>query len=252
MKKSTKQKLIYIRYILPPVLILLVFLAMLIPSYRYVAGGEINETISGISLLNNSYEQAREVLFGAGDKTNANLLFAKVMLGVVIICPVLYLVAFGTALYCTVIAMRYFMSDDEEKAEKSRTLFITFFPNRICLCIAEALILPTLLIPYAMSPIYKGIFSMNVTLILAAPDGLIFGAAVLLAIFVLSAVCAPMEREFDADIFKRNYENPAKEELEAEGESDYKPMFSTSSESEREKEERNERIRQLLNNKKDR
>lgn len=225
---------------------------MLIPSYRYVAGGEINETISGLSLLSNSYEQAREVLFGAGEKTNANLLFAKVMLGVVIICPVLYLVAFGASLYCTVIAMGYFMSDDEEKAEKNRTLFITFFPNRIYLCIAEALVLPTLLIPYAMSPIYKGIFNMNVTLILTAPDGLIFGAVALIAIFVLSAVCGPMEREFDADIFNKSYANAAKDEIKTEEESDYEPMFSTSSESDREKEERNERIRQLLNNKKDR
>ncbi len=246
MKKSTKQKLIYIRYILPPILMLLVFFAMLIPSYRYVAGGEINDTLSGLSLLNNSYDQAREVLFGDGEKTNANLLFARILLAIVIICPVLYLVAFAAALYCAVIAMRYFMSDDEEKTERSRMLFITFFPNRICLCIAEALMLPTLLIPYAMNPIYKGIFNMNVSLILTAPDGLIFGAVALLAIFVLSAVCAPMEREFDADIFNKHYENSVKEETEAEEESDYKPVFSTSSESESEKAERNERIRQLL------
>lgn len=251
MKKNTKQKFIYIRYILPPILMLLVLVAMLIPSYRYVAAGEINETISGFSLLNNSYDQAREVLFGDGEKTNANLLFAKVLLAVVIICPILYLVAFAAAVYCAVIAMRYFMSDDEEKAERSRTLFITFFPNRICLCIAEALMLPTLLIPYAMSPIYKGIFNMNVSVILTAPDGLIFGAVALLAIFVLSAVCAPMERAFEADIFKKHGRDEDEPRYEQEDESDYEPVFGASSESDSEREERNERIRQLLNNKKD-
>ena len=144
------------------------------------------------------------------------------------------------------------MSDDEEKAERSRTLFITFFPNRICLCIAEALVLPTLLIPYAMTPIYKGIFNMKVTLILTAPDGLIFGAVALITIFVLSAVCAPMEREFDADIFNKSYVSSVKDEREAEEESDYKPLFGSSFDNDKEKEERNERIRQLLNNKKDR
>ena len=46
MKKETKQKLIYLRYILPLVLIILVLLLGFLPSYRYVVTGEAHESVS--------------------------------------------------------------------------------------------------------------------------------------------------------------------------------------------------------------
>ena len=147
MKKITKQKLIYIRYILPPILMLLILLVMLIPSYRYVAEGNVNETISFFSLLKNSYNQSRDILFGEGEQTAANMSFSKALLSIVIIFPILYLVAMASAIYNMFVAMRYFIGDDEEKNEITRTVFITFFPNRIFLCIVESLILPFLFLP---------------------------------------------------------------------------------------------------------
>ena len=63
MTKQTKQKLIYLRYILPPVLLLLVLLFALIPSYRYVAEGVAREPISLAKLISNSWDESRETLF---------------------------------------------------------------------------------------------------------------------------------------------------------------------------------------------
>lgn len=247
MKKRTKQKLIYLRYILPPVLMLLILAAMLIPSYRYVSDGDINDTISAFSLIGNSYGQAREVLFGTDEQTNANLLFSRVLLIYILVATVLYAVALAAAIYSAVVAVRYFGSDDEEGAERSRTLFITFFPNRIILSIAEALCLGLAAFPYIMRPLYGGIYGMNVALILMAPDGLIIGGVLIIAIFILSAVCAPMERAFGADVFKKNRTAIAEKN---ENEEDYTPVFDIKDNVDSaEQDEKNRRIRELLGKK---
>lgn len=252
MKKITKQKLIYIRYILPPILMLLILLVMLIPSYRYVAEGNVNETISFFSLLKNSYNQSRDILFGEGEQTAANMAFSKALLSIVIIFPILYLVAMAAAIYNMFVAMRYFIGDDEEKNEITRTVFITFFPNRIFLCIVESLILPFLFFPYIMTLLYKVMFNMRVSVILTFPDALIIGGISLLVIFALSVICAPMERELEADIFRKRKDFEPQENIEkAELEDDYKPMFKKDTEYDEESEARKERIRKLLGNKKE-
>lgn len=250
MKKQTKKKLIYVRYILPPVLIALMLAAMLIPSYRYVTDGEVNDAISAFSLIANSYDQSRAVLFGTEEQTAANLLFSRILLAVIIISAVLFVLAFAVSLYCAVMAVRYFTSDDEERTERSRTLFITLLPNRIAVSVLEALVLPLALFPYLMTPLYKTIYGMSVTLILTAPDALILGGVALLAIFTLSIICAPAEREFQADIFKKTKLKVGAEKSEDEG--GYIPVFnSESTASESEKKEHNERIRELLGKNKD-
>ena len=241
MKQQTKKKLIYVRYILPPVLIALMLITMLIPAYKYISSGEVNETISAFSLIRNSYEQSRTVLFGKGEQSDANLLFSKILFGIITVSAVLFAVALASAIYCAVVALTYFMSDDEEKAERIRTFFVTLIPNRIVASVLQALCVPLLLIPYTMAPLYKSIFGMRVVLTLTAPDPLILGGIFLLAILALTFVCAPMEREFDADIFKRSKIEFVKEEQD--NDKDYTPIFSVSAD---ERQEKNERIRELL------
>lgn len=255
MKEKTKKKLIYIRYILPPVLMVLMLAMLLIPAYLFVISGEVNEeNVSALGLMKNSYEEARRALFGGEEQSAANLLFSKILLGLIVILPLLFTVGLAAAVYSAIVAIRYFTSDDEERAEQSRTLFVTFFPNRICLFIAEALTLSLCLFPYLMSPLYDWIFGTNVVLLLRAPDGLIFGGIALAAILVLSAVCAPMEREFEADIFKKRKDFEVREYEDEDAEEVYEPMFGSASEdSEAEdRSDRNARIRELLSkNKKD-
>ena len=53
MTKQTKQKLIYARYILPPVLLFVLLIVAFIPSYRYVAEGVAREPISLLKLISN-------------------------------------------------------------------------------------------------------------------------------------------------------------------------------------------------------
>ncbi len=204
MKKQTQKKFIYLRYILPPVLVLLAAAAMFIPSYKYVISGEMNEVISAFDLFGSSFTAARNVIFATEEQAVANMMFSQTAFWLIIVFALLWIVGLAVALYSAVIAIRYFIGTDEEQTEKSRTLFITFFPNRTVLCIFQSLILPLALFPYLMPMLFGKILGLNVSLVLCAPDLLIATLVVLAAIFVLSVFSAPMERRFNADMFKKH------------------------------------------------
>ena len=252
MRKRNKQRLIYLRYLLPPVGLLLSLAAMLIPSYKFVAGGEVNAAISALGLIDNSFDQARQTLFGAEEATATALLFSRVVLIYVLVAALLFAVALAASVYSAVVAVRYFCDDDEVGAERQRTLFITFFPNRVVLSVVQALAIALAAFPYIMRPLYRTVYSMNVTLILTAPDGLIVCGAVLLAVFVLSVICAPMERAFGADVFEKRISDVSDDGEESEESEEYTSQFSTSTETDaRESSEQNRLIRELLSKKED-
>ena len=244
MKKQARQRLIYIRYILPPILMALILLVMLIPSYRYVINGEVEQPTSAMSLISNSYEETRAVLFGTGEQSNAKLVFSRILLISVILSVILFVIAVAAAVYCAAVAMIYFISDDEERAERVRTLFITLIPNRIFACAVQALCLAPILMPYMLPWLYKYAHGTRVVLTLTAPDGLIFGGLSVLTMIVLSILCAPMEREFGADIFKKSRISVSVK-AENDGE-EYTPVFSVDNVDDIETREKNERIRELL------
>ena len=108
MNKQTKQKLIYARYILPPVLILLILLLTFIPSYRYVAEGEAREPISLSTLISNSWEESRETLFvkSQNDVKPQELVFSKTMLWIILGFGALYLVALAVAVWSAFVALK--------------------------------------------------------------------------------------------------------------------------------------------------
>lgn len=252
MKKETKQKLIYLRYILPPMLILLVLLLGFIPSYRYVVGDEAHEKVSLWSLVGDSWTLGRETLFAKSNATTGEQAFSKITLGFIIGSVLLCAASLASATWSCFVALKLFISDNDESAEKSRTLFVTVFPNRIVLTVVECLTLPLFLFPYVLPAIYAHTMGMSVRVALAGLDGLIFAAVSLTAIAVLSALCAPMERQFGADVFKRRkafVREESDEECESE---DYTSLFSSNSEeTEEEKELREaeaERIRRILRN----
>ena len=85
MRKSTKRTLIYIRYILPPVIMLIIPLFMLIPSYQYVVAGDLKETISAWTLLGDNFSSSRQALFGSGEFGAGDIFFAKTFLALEII-----------------------------------------------------------------------------------------------------------------------------------------------------------------------
>ncbi len=246
-KDQTKKRLIYLRYLLPIVSMFATIAASFIPAYKYVIGGKLNEITSLWTLLGNSFSAARNVIFAATEQDAANLLFSKTVFWMLAVFVLLWAVAFAASLYSAIVAIKYFNSDDEVSAERSRTLFITFFPNRIVLSAVELLMLPLVLFPYILPLLYKNIWNYGVYVVLSAPDALIIGGAMLLAAFVLSVACAPWERRFGADLFRKRKsfeyaEEPTDTQADISNESN-NSMYS------KERAEQNERIRNLLRKK---
>lgn len=253
MKKQTKQRLIYVRYILPPVLLILLLLIAFIPTHRYVDAGEAREPISLFALLTNSFEQGRNILFATPNATVGQTAFARVLLTVSIAGLILYAIALAVSIWSMVTALKLFMSDDEEDAERTRTLFITFVPNRIVLTLLEALAIPLTLFPYVMPLIYSYTLAYSVRVNLCAPDALIASVIFISAIAVLSAVAAPYERRFDADVFKQR--RAFADSADGKDGEEYESVFGTREEDEGYDElrrEQAEKIKKLLEqNKKD-
>ncbi len=249
MKKQTKQKLIYARYILPPIFIFLLALIAFIPSYRYAESGSARGAISLAVLISNAWEQGREILFAMPEATVAQMAYGRTLVVLIIVAVALYIISLAVAIWSCAVALKLFVSDDEEGAERSRTLFITFFPNRIVLTVIEALALVLVLFPYLIPLVYAQTLGLNVSVVLNAPDGLIFGIVFIAAIASLSAITAPYERRFDADVFKNRVMFSA--EMDESDDTDYESVFSTDDEqNERDralKEEQAELIRKLLN-----
>ena len=244
MKKQTQKKLIYLRYILPPCLMLLILAVMLIPSYKYVAGGEIRNTFSAFGLLDSFFSAAREVVFATAEQETPNLIFSQFVFWMIIVSSLLWIAAFVASVYSMIVAIKYFTCADVESVERSRTLFITLFPNRVVLSAVQALIIPLALFPYLLSPLYGNILGVNVSVVLCAPDALMVSVLCLVAIFTLSAVCVRFEKRFDADVFKKS-----KTDEDEEVEAGYEIGLTADSEDELNRAEKNERIRRLLQNK---
>lgn len=248
-EKKTEQKLIYARYILPPILIFLLVPIAFIPSYRYVESGSARGAISLAALISNAWEQGREILFATSDATVAQMAYGRALVAIIIAAVVFYLISLAVAIWSCAVALKLFISDDEEGAERSRTLFITFFPNRIVLTVIEALALALALFPYLIPLVYAQTLGLNVSVVLNAPDGLIFEIVFIAAIASLSAITAPYERRFDADVFKKRVMFGTKTD-ESGGDADYESVFGTDGEQDERdralKEEQAELIRKLL------
>ena len=92
------------------------------------------------------------------------------------------------------------------------------------------------LFPYVLAYL-NTLYSVRTAVYLVAPDALIVGSVLLLAVVILSVVCASFEKGFDADIFKKNID--ASEQEDVSNIRDYNERIDTDD---------NERIRRLFDN----
>ena len=240
MKTETKKKIIYFRYILPVILLLIAFAISFVPSYRYVVEGALEDKQSAFDIVCGSLDTSRNVLFGTGESDSPNVVAARIILTMLAVGFIGVVISLAVSIYSLVMSMNYFMSDDEEKTEKQRVLFVTLLPNRIVLCALELLAFLSFAFPYVLPAVYENIYGQRVTLAVISIDPMAFAVVGFLALIVLSFVCAPMERSFGADLFKKI--KPTVETLEQdedEEEEDERVELS---------QEQNEFIRSLLKN----
>ena len=237
MKKSSRIRLIYARYIVPPIMLLLTFCAMFIPSYQYVVEGKLVDKNSLFALVANSFDTARHVVFATAEQDAAYLLFSRIVMIFIIVSALLFLLAFAVSIYSAFVGFRCILSDDEQGTEKIRTFFITLIPNRIFLCILEALCIPITLFPYVLPRIWDAIWSKYMGLALMAPDALIVACVSVIATVSLCIVSAPSERLLEVDVFKKS--KKVETDVEEEDVDDEEEILNVD-------EEQRERIRRML------
>lgn len=202
--ENAKKYLIYIRYLLPIIALIIIFSMLFVPSYRFIFSGKAGERLSTATLISNSWEQVRNILFATEEQKSPDLIFARIVFSMIIAVTVLYVFAFAMAIWSAVVAFRCFLSDDEESAEKGRRLFIAFCPNRIVLFICNLAGLAIAVFPYCMRPIYGGVYSEHVVPVLEAPDSFGVGTLILALCGILSVISVIMEKKLDVDIFKKD------------------------------------------------
>ena len=215
MKNNAKKILIYTRYILPLIALIVTLIMFFVPTHRFRAESEWGEKVSAFNLMSNSWEMSRVILFGGGENTGADLLFSRTLFSLIIVFAVLFVFSVVVSAWSLFTAMTYFISDDRENAERIKRIFNVFFPNRIVLCICSAVGIAAGLMPYLVNYLYKTVYSDDsFMMVLEAPDSLIVGGVLVVASIALSVACAPLERGFDADIFKKKEITTAEDELD--------------------------------------
>ena len=244
MKKSSQKKFIYFRYIFPIVMVFVLLALMLVPCYRYItADSGAKQAISLSQLLENSWNTAKQYLFGNGEKNEVTSGFAKTLMAIIVSLWVLFLSGAASAVYAAVSAFSYFKSGCKES--KQRILFVTLTFNRVVLCIYHALMLPIFFLPMIMPTLYNNLLNYYVELDTTPFDIIFVAIAVFVAMTVIVAVSREMESSLEMNIFTKRFgkaqeQMPEKDKAE-EPTDPYEKMQSEA------KAEQMERILRLLN-----
>lgn len=212
MKNNTKKYLIYLRYLLPIVAYIAILAMLFVPAYRFVTTSVGKEVVSSAELIALNWDSVRNTLFGAGEYSAEEILFSRACFSLIIIFVVLLLLSLAVSIWSAIVALRWFGSDDDESAENDRKFLCVFIPNRIVLTILTSLGGAIALFPYVLAYL-NTIYSVRTAVYLVAPDALIVGSVLLLAVVILSVVCASFEKGFDADIFKKNIDASEQEDV---------------------------------------
>lgn len=211
-KNSTKSinliYLIYLRYLLPIFTSIIVFLMFFVPSYRFIFSGEVGNPMSTALLLSNSWEQARNVLFGTAEQTNMAISFSTILFALIIIFVLMFILSLAVSIWTATVACHYFSNEanGRDSDGNDRRILRVFIPNRIVLSIFTVLSLSVSCLPYIMKPLYWFTYSQSVAVVLEAPDSLIVGGVLVLAIIILSIVCKPIEQALEIDVFAKEKE----------------------------------------------
>ena len=249
-KEARRRALIYVKAWIPTMTVVLLLIAMFIPSLRYtVAGSPTKEVISESELLSNTWTTARQALFGGGEWQKTELGFAKASFYTMLLSIALFVISAAMSLWGSIGATRYYLNPKREGREHA--VYRTFF-SRPLIVGYQLLMLPLLAFPRMMVWFYSELLFYPTLLNLTFPEPLMIGIALLILEIVLTLTVKKWEMGMKLDVFedpRRSQENEEIDEMDAEREA---PHFETEAEqknyemNEKMREEQLEKIRKLL------
>ena len=204
MRGNAKKILIYTRYALPAFSHLVMLVMFFVPSYRFIVGGQPGDCMSLGDFIGMYWEKSRDVLFGSGGEyTVSDETFSKIMLAGIIVFAILFIISFAISIWTAIVAFRVFFGEDEETAEKWRSFFVVFVPNRIVAFILSGLGITISLLPYFITPLSTLTGAGTVDMVLEAPDTLTIGLVLLIISFIVTVCSCYVEKYIGVDVFKK-------------------------------------------------
>ena len=251
-RDSKAMALIYVRYILPAVLCLVLVGLTFVPNLRYsIASGTIDE-MSVAQRLDNDWYSARVALFGSSELSVLGMNFYRVLIVLIPALVLLFIIGFTSCVTVAAVAILY-INSNRFRQTRERIWFIILIPNRIVVCVLQGLTLPVLFYSRIIVLLFERVYNTDVLLNVTFPEVWVFGLVFFALSVGLSAVSAKYERRLDADPFKKIAPPTVKVIERDDEEKREEPVFKTQEEREyyerqkRIREEQAERIRRLLN-----
>ena len=192
-KTNKKHLLIYVRYLLPIIFILLTFISLFIPCFLYTTVDGVDDDVYSLMGVLNEYWDpvCNYAFFSVGDLNTATLKFSQTFIISLIVFSALFAVAVASTIYIAINAFRYFKN--REDRSNSRMLFLTLVPNRIVAFLWQLPCIPLLLFPRYIIYMFKTILGESATLTLKFPEPLIIWGILYIISIMFSIITSSME-----------------------------------------------------------
>lgn len=195
------KKIVYIRYILPAVLVVLTLAVALIPNVSFTLEGELKQARSLVTLMADAWTQCRAYI----NNEQAVVALPAIqsfslwtMLGIVI-SAVLAIASAGLSVWSSAMAVCILRDPHSDKGAERRGALCRVFPGRVWMLAAGWLVVIPMMFPYYLAAMYQNLLHLNVTV----QSGLT-PVAVLLA--VLSGAVALLSRRLETDLDMNPFE----------------------------------------------
>ena len=192
-KTNKKQLLIYIRYLLPIVIVFLTLISLFIPCFLYTTVEGVDDDVYSLAGVISEYWDpvCNYAFFTVGDLDAATLKFSQTFIISFIVCLALFALSVASTIYVAVNAFRYFKNSEDKS--NSRILFLTLVPNRIAAFLWQLFCIPLLLFPRYLIYMFLTIFGETATPTLVFPEPLIIWGCLYVISVAFSIATASME-----------------------------------------------------------
>ncbi|MBQ9778089.1 MAG: hypothetical protein IJW22_04095 [Clostridia bacterium] len=206
LKAHAAEIAIYVRYLLPLISTLTLFLLSFFYNIKTATGGRIYEVALG-KLLVNTLTGTHEYL--GGEMAEAKTWFFGLLSAIAVLCILVYLIALflaGLAAYTAVRALR--LPEGSEESNRYKLIFKIAFPNRRWLFISNLLVLIPAAYPHFVSLVgsrFLAIGGENVIFILLNRPLIVVGGLVLVTL-ILAILIPRLERRKKMNMFLIRHE----------------------------------------------
>ncbi|MBQ9080846.1 MAG: hypothetical protein IJY27_07230 [Clostridia bacterium] len=196
-----KKVLVYLRYILPAVFVILTVVAAFIPNVSFTLEMNELEVRSLAAVVSDAWQQCREYITDIMvTKDESTTAFVTWTMAGMIVAALIAAASVGLSVWSAVLAIRTVKSSDGDttKADQARSLLCRVFPGKLWMLAANWLIIIPAMFPHYLAMVYTNVLYLTTS----AKSGLTWIAFMLAAVSgVLVFVTRDIEKDLNMDAF---------------------------------------------------